>query len=153
MVTAKHKLQKLVFNLGNQKLVEFLDELRKLAEDAIRVAAHVIIEQFEFAKMPPHRRKLINQAHLENGTHEQVVTHLKNEIELNGLEAPDDLQTNTVSQSATNMVADKPKTTCHHCEIPSITENSVACWKDGDNRLKTPKIIPETKRVAPTTLF
>ena len=153
MVTAKHKLQKLVFNLANQKLVDFLDELRKLAKDAIRIAAHIIIEQFKFAKMPPHLRKLINQAHLENGTYEQVVTHPEKELELNGLEAPDDLQINTVSQSATNTVADEPKTSCHHCEIPSITEISVACWKDGEKWLKTPKIISETRRVAPTTLF
>ena len=33
MATAKHKIQKLVFNPANQKLVDFLDKLQKLAEE------------------------------------------------------------------------------------------------------------------------
>ena len=60
--TAKHKFQKLVFNTANQKLVDFLDELQRLAKDAFRIAAHAIVEQFIYAKMPPHLKKLINQA-------------------------------------------------------------------------------------------
>ena len=77
MATAKHKCQKLVFNPANQKLVDFLDELQKLAKDAFGIAANAIIEQFIYAKMPPHLKKSINQAHLENGTYEQIVTHLE----------------------------------------------------------------------------
>ena len=76
MATAKHKFQKIVFNPANQKLVDFLDELQKLAKDAFGIAAHAIIEQFIYAKKPPHLKKSINQAHLENGTYEQTVTHL-----------------------------------------------------------------------------
>ena len=53
MATAKHKFQRLVFNPANQKLIDFLDELQKLAKDAFGVAAQVIIEQFIYAKMPP----------------------------------------------------------------------------------------------------
>ena len=68
MVTAKHKFQKLVFNPANQKIVDFLDELQKLAEDAFGIAAYAIIEQLIYAKMPTHLSKSINQAHLENGT-------------------------------------------------------------------------------------
>ena len=90
MVTAKHKIQKLVFNPANQKLVDFLDELQKLAKDAFGTAAHAIIEQFIYAKMPPHLKQSINQAHLENSTYEQIVTDLERELELNGLEAPDE---------------------------------------------------------------
>ena len=97
MATAKHKFQKLVFNPANQKLVDFLDELQKLAKDAFGIAAHAIIEQFIYAKMPPHLKKSRNQAHLENGTYEQIVTHLKWESELNGLEYPDESQMNTVT--------------------------------------------------------
>ena len=70
MATAKHKLQRLVFKPANQKLIDFLDELQKLAKDAFGVAAQAIIEQFIYAKMPPHLMKSINQAHLENGTYE-----------------------------------------------------------------------------------
>ena len=58
MATAKHKFQKLVFNPANQKLGDFLEELQKLAKDAFVFAAHAIIEQFIYAKMPPHLKKI-----------------------------------------------------------------------------------------------
>ena len=45
-----------------------------MAKDAFGIAAHAIIDQFIYAKMPPHLKKSINQAHLENGTYEQIVT-------------------------------------------------------------------------------
>ena len=96
MATAKHKFQQLVFNPANQKLIDFLDELQKLAKDAFGVDAQAIIEQFIYAKMPPHLKKSINQAHLENGTCEQIVTHLEGELKLNSLEYPDETQMNTV---------------------------------------------------------
>ena len=115
MATAKHKFQKLVFNPANQKLVDFLDELQKLAKEAFGIAAHAITEQFIYAKMLPHLKKSINQAHLENGTYEQIVTHLERELELNGLEDTDELPINNVSQQPTNTNADRPKPTCHHC--------------------------------------
>ena len=85
MATAKHKYhkyQKHVFNPANRKMVDFLDELQKLAKDAFGIAAHAIIEQFINAKMPPHLKKSINQAHLENGTYEEIVTHLERDLEL-----------------------------------------------------------------------
>ena len=94
--TARHKFQQLVFNPANQKLIDFLDELQKTAKDAFGVDAQAIIEQFIYAKMPPHLKKSINQAHLENGTCEQIVTHLERELELNSLEYPDETQMNTV---------------------------------------------------------
>ena len=97
MATAKHKFQKLVFNPANQKLVDFLDELQKLAKNAFGIASHAIIEQFIYAKMPPDLKKSINQAHLENGTYEEIVTHLERELELNSLEYPDETQMNTVT--------------------------------------------------------
>ena len=97
MATAKHKFQQLVFNPANLKLIEFLDELQKLAKDSFGVDAQAIIEQFIYAKMPPHLKKSINQAHLENGTYEQIVTHLEREIELNSLEYLDETQMNTVT--------------------------------------------------------
>ena len=102
MATAKHKVQKLVFNPANQKLVDFLDELQKLAKDAFEIAAHAIIDQFIYAKMPPHLKKSINQAHLENGTYEQIVTHLERELELKSLEHPGETQMNTVTHKQQN---------------------------------------------------
>ena len=43
MATAKQTFQKLLFNPGSQIIVDFLDELQKLAKDAFGIAAHVII--------------------------------------------------------------------------------------------------------------
>ena len=97
MATAKHKFQQLVFNPANQKLIDFLDELQKLAKDAFGVAAQATLDQFIYAKMPPHLKKSINQARLENGTYEQIVTHLERELVLNSLEYPDETQMNTVT--------------------------------------------------------
>ena len=123
MATAKQKFQKLVLNPANQKLVNFLDELQGLARDAFGIAAHAIIEQFIYVKMPPHLKKSINQAHLENGTYEQIVTHLERELELNGLKAPDELQINTVSHNTVNANADRTKPTCHYCKKPGHYKN------------------------------
>ena len=129
MATAQHKFQKLVFNPANQKLVDFLDELQKLAKDAFGIAAHAIIEQFIYAKMPPRLKKSKNQAHLENGTYEQIVTHLERELELNGLEAPDELQINTVSHNTVNANADRAKPTCHYCKKPGHYKNQCRLLK------------------------
>ena len=57
MATAKHKFQQLVLNPSNQKLIDCLEELQKLAKDAFGVHAQAIIEQFRYAKMPPHLEK------------------------------------------------------------------------------------------------
>ena len=75
--------------------------------------------------MPPHLKKTINQAYLENGTYDQVVTHLEMELELKGLEAPDELQINNVSQQPTNTNADRYKPTCHHCKKTRTLRESV----------------------------
>ena len=129
MATAKHKFRRLVFNAANQKLVDFLDELQKLAKDAFGIAAHAIIGQFIYAKMPPHLKKSINQGHLENGTYEQIVTHLERELELKGLEAPDELQINTVSHNTAITKTERPKSTCHHCKKPGHYRNQCRLLK------------------------
>ena len=97
--------------------------------------------------MPPHLKKSINEAHLENGTYEQIVTHLEKELELNGLEAADELKINIMSRNTANANADRPKPTCHYCENKDITEISVDCSK-----LKIIKIILETKTLTPLPL-
>ena len=111
---AKNKNQRLLFNPA--KLIDFLDELQILAKEVFGVAAQVIIEQLIYAKMPPHLKKMINQAHLENGTYVQIVSHLGKELELNGLEDPDDRQINTSPQQARQKNTEKPRPTCHHCK-------------------------------------
>ena len=123
ITTAKHKFQRLVFNPANQKLIDFLDELQKLAKDAFGVVAQAIIEQVIYAKMHPHLKKTINQAHLKNGTYEQIVSHLERELELNGLEAPDEMPISTVTQQAPQQNSNKPRPTCHHCKKPGHYQN------------------------------
>ena len=110
--TAKHNFQQLVFNPANQKMIDFLDEFQKLEKDAFGVAAQAVFEQFIYAKMPPHLKKSINQAHLENNPNKQIVPHLEKELELNGLEAPDELKVKTVTQQATQQNPEKPKPNC-----------------------------------------
>ena len=98
ITTAEHKFQRLVFNPANQNLFDFLDKLQNLAEDSFGVAAQLIIEQFIYAKMPPHPKKnKKKQAYLENGTYEHIVTHLERELELNSLESLDETQMNTMT--------------------------------------------------------
>ena len=123
MDSTKHKFQLLVFNPANQKLIDLLDELQKLAKDAFGVAAQAIIEQFIYAKIPPHLKKSINQAHLENRTLEQIVSHLERELELNGLEAPDGMPISTVTQQAPQQNSNQPRPTCHHCKKPGHYQN------------------------------
>ena len=89
--SAKHRLNRLFFDPENQKLPDFLEELQESAEKAFGENAHHMIENLLYAKMPPHLKKSINQAYLENGTYDQIVKHLEREMELNGLEADEPL--------------------------------------------------------------
>ena len=146
MATAKHEFLKLVFNPANHKLVNFFDELQKLAKDAFGIAAHTTIEQFKYAKKPPHLKKSINWAHLKKSTYEQIVTHLEKELELNGLQAPDELKLNTVSNISTSANADRPKPTCHHCKKPGHYRKQCRLLKKSENKLKLFKIFLETKQ-------
>ena len=94
-----------------------------MAKDAFRVAAQAIIKQFIYAKMPPHLKKSINQVHLENGTYEQIVSHLERELEFNDLEAPDEMPVNTVTQQVPQQNSNKPRLTCHHCKKADHYQN------------------------------
>ena len=89
--SAKHRFNRLMFQPENQKLPDFLEDLQESAEKAFGEAAPQMIESLIYAKMPPHLKKSINQAYLENGTYEQIVKHLEREMELNGLEADEPL--------------------------------------------------------------
>ena len=149
MPTAKHKFQRLVFNPANQKLIDFRDELQKLAKDAFGVAAQAIIEQFIYAKMPPHLKESINQEHLENGTYEQIVSHLESELELNGLETPDEIPINTVTQQAPQQNSSKPEPTCHHCKKPGHYQNQCRQLKREKDQTRNNTIVPTITMVVP----
>ena len=58
--------------------------------------------------MPPHLKKSINQAYLENGTYDQIVKHLEREMELNGLEADEHLVKTQMTVTKKNKTPKKP---------------------------------------------
>ena len=149
MATAKHKFQRLVFNPANQKLIDFLDELQKLAKDAFGVAAQAIIEQVIYAKMPPHLKKSINQAHLEDGTYEQIVSHLERELELNGLEAPDEMQLNTVMQQYTQQNSENPN---QHATIAKSQVTIEISTVNSNERKTKSKTIQIVLQITKTTM-
>ena len=108
MAPAKHRFQRLVFNPAKQKLIDFLHELQK-SERCIRScrssdhrAIHI------YARVLPHLKKSTNLAHSENSTYERIVSHIEWGLELEGLEAPNELQINTVTQQATQQYSEKP---------------------------------------------
>ena len=143
MATTKHEFQRLVFNPENHKSKNFEDELQKLAKDAFAVATQAIIEHFMYAKMPPHMKKLIKQVHLKKSTHEQIVSYLERELELNGLEAPDEMQVSTVTQQATQKNPEKLKPTCHHYKKPGHSRNQCRQLKRGKTTHKTAQKVPD----------
>ena len=95
-----------------------MDKLQKLPKNAFVVAAQAIIEQLLYAKMHRNLKKSSNKNQLEDGTYEQFVSRLGKELDLNSLEAPDDLQTNLVTQHAVKPIPEEPEPTCHHFEKP-----------------------------------
>ena len=90
--------------------------------------------------MPPFLKKSFNQAHLEYGTYEKIVSHLEGELELNGLESPDEMQINTVTQQATKRDPKKPKATCHRCRNPAHYRNQCRQLKEERDQNHTNKI-------------
>ena len=70
-----------------------------------------------------------NPAHLEMVTNEQIVSHLERELEINGLEAPDELQMKTVTKKAKKSNLEKPKPTCRHCQKRGHQRNQCRHFK------------------------
>ena len=85
-----------------------------------------MIENLLYAKMPPHLKKSINQAYLENGTYDQIVKHLEREMELNGLEADESLV-------KTQMTVTKKEQTTEKTNKKQLDKN----------KKQTPKTVPD----------
>ena len=108
--SAKHRFNRLFFDPENQKLPDFLEELQESAEKAFGDNAHQMIENLLYAKIPPHLKKSINQAYLENGTYDQIVKHLEREMELNCLEADEpSVKTQMTVTKKNKMLKKQPK--------------------------------------------
>ena len=82
---------------------------------------------------------------MENGTYELILTHLERELELNGLEAPDELQINTVSHNTVNAIADRAKPTCHYCKKPGSYKNQCRSSKKQREPTENSRNIPGNK--------
>ena len=81
-------------------------------------------------------KKSIKQAHLENGTFGQILSHFESELELNGSQAPDELQNNTVTQQTTQQKSEKSKPLCHHCRKPGHYQNQCRQLKRGKDQAR-----------------
>ena len=106
--SAKHRFHRLTFDPENQKLPDFLEDLQESAEKAFGDNAHNMIENLLYAKMPPHLKKSINQAYLENGSYDQIVKHLEKEMDLNGLEAEENLVKTQMTVTKKEQNTEKP---------------------------------------------
>ena len=88
---------------------------------------------------------------MENGTFDQIVTHLEMNLERNGLQALDELQMNTVSQHATNTNTDRPKPTRHLCRKPGQKRIQCRLLKRQREQIENTQIIVELKKGRQTT--
>ena len=129
MAVAKLKIYWVVFN--EPEVNWFSGRTSEASKDAFGVAVQRTMEQFRFAKRHPQLKISINQAHLENGTSEQIVSRVGKDLELNGWEASDELRIITMTQNATEPNPEKLKPTCHQCKKPGHYRNQCPHIKRG----------------------
>ena len=119
--TAKHKWHKLTFDPNTKSLPDFLEELNECAERAFGDNAQHMIDSLLYAKLPPHLKRSLNLAYLENGTYDQIVAHLEKELELSGLENDGELTIPTMTAVPPNdnqQNTEQTKVVCHYCKKP-----------------------------------
>ena len=100
------------------------------------------LRQFIYAKMLPQLMKLINQAQLEKGTIEQIVSYLERELELNGLEAPDELQIIAVTQQATQQNQKHPNQLATTAKCKVNIETSAVNSNQKETKPKATRMVP-----------
>ena len=76
--TAKHKRLKPTFDPNTKSLPDFLEELNECAERGFGDNAQHMIGSLLYGKLPPHLKRSLNLAYLENGTYEQM-SHISKE--------------------------------------------------------------------------
>ena len=73
------------------------------------------------AKLPPHLKRSLKIAYLENGTYDQIVAHLERELELTGLKNYGELTIPTMTAVPPNdnqQNNEQSKIVCHYCKKP-----------------------------------
>ena len=119
--TAKHKWHKLTFDPNTKSLPDFLEKLNECAEKAFGDNAQHMIDSLLYAKLPPHLKRSLNLAHLENGTYDQIVAHLERELELSGLENDGELTIPTMTTVPLNdnqQNTEQTRVVCYYCKKP-----------------------------------
>ena len=119
--TAKHKWHKLIFDPNTHALPDFLEKLNECAVRAFGDNAQHMIDSLLNAKLPPHLKRSLNLAYLENGRYDQIVAHLERELELSGLENDGELTIPTMTAVPPNdkqQNTEQTKVICHYCKKP-----------------------------------
>ena len=149
--TAKHKWHKLTFDPNTKSLPDFLEELNECAERTFGDNAQHMIDSLLYAKLPPHLKRSLNLAYLENGTYDQIVAHLEREIELSGLENDGELTIPTMTAVPPNnnqQNTEQIKVVCHYCKKAGhvIRECRKRIRKEQEQRND-----PSTQKIKPST--
>ena len=80
-----------------------------------------MVDSLLYAKLPPHLKRSLNLAYLENGTYDQIVAHLERELELSGLENDGELTIPTMTAVPPNdnqQNTEQTKVVRHYCKKP-----------------------------------
>ena len=149
--TAKHKWHKLIIDPNTKSLPDFLEELNECAEKAFGDNAQHMIDSLLYAKLPPHLKRSLNLAYLENGTYDQIVAHLERELELSGLENDGELTIPTMTAVPPNdspQNTEQTKVVCHYCKKPGhvIRERRKRMTKEQEQRND-----PSNQKMKPST--
>ena len=154
--TAKHKWHKLTFDLNTTSLPDFLEELNQCAQRTFGDNAQHLIDSLLYAKLPPHLKRSLNLAYLENGIYDQIVAHLERELELSGLENDGELLIPTMTAVPPNdnqQNTEQTKVICHYCKKPGhvIRERRKRMRKEQEQRNDLPNqnIKPSTSKSFP----
>ena len=75
VATARCKWEQLPFDHSHQKFQDFLEQYQKFAQEAFGDEASKYIETSFYAKMPPHLKRVLNQARLETESYDTMVQH------------------------------------------------------------------------------
>ena len=119
--TTKHKWHKLTFDPNTKSLPDFLEKLNEYAKRAFGDNAQHMIDSLLYAKLPPHLKRSLNLAYLENGTYDPIVAHLERELDLSGLENDGELTIPTMTAVHPNdsqQNTEQTKVVCHYCKKP-----------------------------------
>ena len=113
------------------ELPDFFRILNQWAEKAFGKNAKSMIDSLIYAKLLPKLKRSVNNARLENGTYEEIVEHLEQQLELNALEESDVLPMATMASataSSCNLLSKgidiNKRAQCCHCRA------NVSFWKN-----------------------